>query len=306
MPVRERLFVVALLCLLPALHARAGSGKQDKPAAAEAAKQGYVGSEVCAGCHEDKVPKALAHHKVLETDKRYKRVGQSCESCHGPGQAHVEGGGDVTKILSFKSASIEKVDHACLECHGQAKRMNARPNDPHSRNSLSCVSCHVVHKPAAEPLLVAAKADLCVSCHTDIKGEFARPYRHKLQEGMVGCVDCHNPHGTVRNSALRQHSGNEVGCVSCHGDKRGPFVFEHAPMNLEGCAACHEPHGSVNPKMLKRADVKTLCLECHTLTPATLSGPPPAFHDIRSPRYQNCTTCHIKVHGSNVNKEFLK
>jgi hypothetical protein len=33
-------------------------------------------------------------------------------------------------------------------------------------------------------------------------------------------------------------------CVKCHGDKRGPFTFEHAPVRLEGCGACHQPHGS--------------------------------------------------------------
>ena len=56
------------------------------PAVLTAAGQqpGYVGSETCATCHEDKVPKNLAYHKAIETDKRYHRVGQTCESCHGP------------------------------------------------------------------------------------------------------------------------------------------------------------------------------------------------------------------------------
>ena len=33
---------------------------------------------------------------------------------------------------------------------------------------------------------------------------------------------------------------------------------------------------------------------------------PPSFHDLRSPRYQNCTTCHITVHGSNTSPLLLK
>jgi DmsE family decaheme c-type cytochrome len=124
-------------------------------------------------------------------------------------------------------------------------------------------------------------------------------------------VDCHNPHGTVRNTALQSHNANEPGCTKCHGDKRGPFIYEHAPVaiaqDLGGCATCHEPHGSINPRMLIRADVKSLCLECHTLTrSARMGGPPPAFHDLTQPRYQNCTVCHVKVHGSNVSRELLK
>jgi hypothetical protein len=33
---------------------------------------------------------------------------------------------------------------------------------------------------------------------------------------------------------------------------------------------------------------------------------PPAFHDLRSPRYQNCTVCHQKVHGSYADRNLLR
>ena len=64
--------------------------------------------------------------------------------------------------------------------------------------------------------------------------------------------------------------------------------------------------------MLKRQEVSLLCLECHANMPATatasgtLGGVPPAFHDLRSPRFQNCTVCHVKIHGSNVSRELLR
>jgi hypothetical protein len=38
----------------------------------------------------------------------------------------------------------------------------------------------------------------------------------------------------------------------------------------------------------------------------TLGGIPPAFHDLRSPQFRNCTLCHVKIHGSNVNQELLR
>jgi DmsE family decaheme c-type cytochrome len=109
-------------------------------------------------------------------------------------------------------------------------------------------------------------------------------------------------------------SANEPGCMKCHGDKRGPFVFEHAPVKLEGCASCHEPHGSANPRMLTRHEVRFQCLECHsnTMAPqpvgatAVAGGIPPAFHDLRNPRFRNCTICHIKIHGSHVNRDLLR
>ncbi len=268
------------------------------------AKDDYAGSEACATCHEDKKPISLAYHKVLETEKRLGRVGQTCEACHGPGKAHAESA-DIEKILSFKTAAASRVNQACLSCHSQAARGSGKFFDAHSRNALSCTSCHIVHTPKARPLLGEKLGALCESCHLNVKAEFARPYRHKLQEGLVSCVDCHNPHGSPRKVVVT-HAGNDAGCLKCHGDKRGPFVFEHTPVRLEGCAACHEPHGSVNPRMLRRAEQRFLCLECHTFSSSTLGGSPPAFHDLASPRFRNCTTCHQKIHGSQVNRAFLR
>jgi predicted CXXCH cytochrome family protein len=83
-------------------------------------------------------------------------------------------------------------------------------------------------------------------------------------------------------------------------------------VRFEGCAACHEPHGSANPRMLTRQEVRLVCLECHSNLPVTptknafLGVVPPAFHDTLSPRYQNCTVCHQKVHGSYVDRNLLR
>ena len=129
----------------------------------------------------------------------------------------------------------------------------------------------------------------------------------------MSCVDCHNPHGSVLPHMMQTANANEPGCFKCHGDKRGPFTFEHAPMRLEGCTACHQPHGSANPRMLIRAEVRFVCLECHSNLPAAtlpvngaLGTVPPAIHDLRSPRFQNCNVCHQKVHGSYVSRDLLK
>ena len=140
-----------------------------------------------------------------------------------------------------------------------------------------------------------------MTCHLSQKASFARAHAHPVTRGAMSCVDCHNPH--------RAPLG-EPGCLRCHGDKRGPFVFEHAPMRTDGCVACHEPHGSTNPRMLTRPAVSQLCLECHANTAVSagvgLGSIPPAFHDLRSPRFRNCTTCHLKIHGSHASKALLR
>jgi predicted CXXCH cytochrome family protein len=93
----------------------------------------------------------------------------------------------------------------------------------------------------------------------------------------------------------------------------GPFVYEHAPVKLEGCMACHQPHGSSNPRMLTRQVVRLVCQECHSNLPGTalaakgtLGTVGPAIHDLASPRFQNCTNCHQKVHGSNVSRDLFQ
>ena len=146
---------------------------------------------------------------------------------------------------------------------------------------------------------------------SQVWAQFQQPNHHKLPEGSMTCLDYHNPHGTSRSFMVRTFAANEPACFTCHGDKRGPFTFEHAAVRFEGCATCHEPHGSANARMLTRQSVQYVCLECHANLPtvnrtATIGVVPPAFHDLRLPVFQNCTVCHQKIHGSHVDRNLLK
>jgi len=283
-------------------------GEQKAPAGAPA----YVGSETCQTCHED-ISKAFEKnpHAVVGKDKRRGFETKACESCHGPGSKHAESAsaGDIINPSKLKAAEGDAVCHLNQPTHA------GRLRGGHARNQVSCTACHSIHKgmEALRPVAKRAINERCGACHTSVWAEFRRPYKHFLPEGAMACTDCHNPHGSFLANSIRTASANEPGCFKCHGDKRGPFTFEHAPMRLEGCRACHEPHGSANPHMLTRAEVRFVCLECHAniANPATaragvLGGVPPAIHDLRSPRFRNCTICHVKVHGSYVNRSLLR
>jgi len=155
---------------------------------------------------------------------------------------------------------------------------------------------------------VSESNELCRQCHGPTWQEFQRPFRHKLPEGAMSCVDCHNPHGTLLPQSMQVAFANELGCFKCHGDKRGPFTFEHAPFRLGGCATCHEPHGSTSPRMLLRHEQRFVCLECHANVgvTSTLGGFPPGFHNLSSSRFRDCTVCHTKIHGSYVDRFLLQ
>ena len=100
----------------------------------------------------------------------------------------------------------------------------------------------------------------------------------------------------------------ELPCLTCHAEKRGPFVFTHVTGSGGDCLSCHQPHGSNNPNSLLWAQVSQLCLSCHSQTggPKTFGSQPPSFHNIALPRYRNCTSCHTAVHGSNLSPQLLK
>jgi len=285
-----------------------------KPADNKAAE--YVGSDTCQGCHEDIFNAFQKNpHHLVETDKKYRFDTKGCESCHGPGSKHAESmtAADIRNPAKLAPADTDKV---CLTCHLNQPTHVGRISSSHVRNSVSCVACHSVHKNGPNGLVARKAPDinqLCASCHAAVWASFQRPYKHRLPDGAMSCVDCHNPHGALPQRMMQTVNANEPGCFKCHGDKRGPFPYEHPPMRLEGCTACHQPHGSANPRMLTRHEVLFVCLECHSNLPvpsppanAPLGTVPPAIHNLADPRFRNCNICHQKVHGSYVSRDFLK
>jgi DmsE family decaheme c-type cytochrome len=260
----------------------------------------FVGSETCTNCHAEESKKFDSNpHAKLALEHGGKGV--TCESCHGPGKAHVESGGDKTKIFDPATATAKAVDATCLGCH-----VGAHPNflrSPHAKANVSCISCHTVHQAAPETVLLKAKQPaLCFQCHTDIKPAFDMPFHHKVNEGVVNCSDCHDPHGTFGNNNLKSTADQNAICTKCHTETRGPFVYEHAAVKAEGCLGCHTPHGSQNARLLNMPNVNTLCNQCHSPVAAGTVHSMGAGSSELTP----CISCHTNIHGSNINPAFLR
>lgn len=290
--------------------------------APEAVKPGgFVGSQVCRTCHPDiwstfyKNP----HQKSL-VDARLGPEKQGCESCHGPALKHIEAKGGKATIRAFSQMQPAGVLNACLACHADSlSRANVRQSS-HTTADVVCTSCHSIHKSQSQKALLAKRqTELCYSCHSEVRAQFAMPFKHRVNEGFINCSDCHNPHGAFaptwrtasRPRMMEQAVANEEPCLKCHVDKRGPFVFEHAAVRVDGCESCHQPHGSPNARLLKRPVVFAVCLECHNGAPGfgrTSQGvlTQTGGHNMADPRYHNCTQCHIRVHGSNGDQYFLR
>ena len=294
--------------------------QEAKPAEAEpappAGPKTYVGSETCQTCHEDifnsfqKDP-----HKSVDADKKRGWENNACESCHGPASSHAETA-SAEEIINPAKLPPARADETCLTCHRNQPTHIGRIQSGHARSRVACTSCHRMHQPEAGSLVPRKPRAInqqCANCHQGAWAAFQRPHAHRLPQGAMSCSDCHNPHGSFLPRQVRTFAANEPGCFTCHANLRGPFTYEHAPMRTEGCQTCHEPHGSANPKMLTRADVRFVCLECHANLPQQTSGTaafigvvPPAFHDLRSPRFRNCTVCHQKIHGSHADRNLTR
>ena len=256
----------------------------------------YVGSKVCAGCHTGHIE---AFTQTL-MGKLFQQGKLQCETCHGPGSAHVKAGGGrgVGGIISFRAEdparSAKENNAICLGCHERGDR-TYWSGSVHEARDLACTNCHTIMRRVSMrfSLKTAFEPDTCFQCHKDRRAQLFRSSHMPLREGKMACSDCHNPHGSQTEALLKTDSVNDT-CYRCHAEKRGPFLFEHLPVR-ENCVNCHDPHGSVNEYMLKVSRPR-LCGECHTFDhgPQIANGP-----GVVQAFGRACQKCHTQVHGSN-------
>lgn len=281
----------------------------------------FVGGSACRTCHPGVAVDFYRnpHYKSVASGAE-KPEDTGCESCHGPASEHLAARGGKSTITAFSLLTPKRIADACLRCHAESLgRANIRRSS-HTQAQIACTSCHSIHKGKSAQYLLARseQRDLCYGCHGNIRAQFSLPFKHRVNEGFMTCTDCHNPHGAAAPAAgmggrprMMQMAGNEEPCMKCHIDKRGPFAFEHAAVRVDGCGACHVPHGTANAKMLRRPAVFTVCLECHSGAGGFgRQGDgvknTPSSHNMADPRFRNCSTCHVRIHGSNSDQRFLR
>jgi DmsE family decaheme c-type cytochrome len=283
----------------PRQNAPAPKAPQAKTAAASPAT-GYVGEETCLMCHEDRKKGYHDSPHGRAANPRTPAAKQGCESCHGPGQAHVDAGGDKTKIKNPKTMAARDVSETCMTCHNRTSHTDFAGGKHDSRN-LSCVTCHSVHAPKSEKVLLKTETitETCVQCHRTQVNKIHKSSHMPVKEGKLECTTCHNPHGSQNVKMLREGNSIVEACTSCHAEKRGPFLWEHAPVR-ESCTTCHDAHGSNNERMLV-AKLPMLCQRCHVGTrhPATVYDATQVTNQSNRIMGRSCMNCHSQIHGSN-------
>jgi DmsE family decaheme c-type cytochrome len=277
-------------------------------------------AEICVACHQGYVESFQASiHGRKGHPRTPAGATAECSACHGNVLEHAkQGGGRGTPGLinpgpKSRIPAAEK-DQICLTCHQGNRHLAFWESGRHARNDVACTNCHSTHggnpqllniqNPPIRPIQTTTRVpqqEVCFACHRDIRAQFMRPSHHPVVEGQLKCSSCHNPHGALTPAMVNNESINKL-CTSCHADKRGPFIFDHPPVE-ENCLNCHTPHGARSAKLLKEK-VPNLCQDCHDASqhPGTMydqrnafTGPSPANRFFA----RGCLNCHNEVHGSN-------
>lgn len=295
------------------------SGTALQPRAQEAAAESTqvtgasytrTGADTCLKCHDEDsqypVLDIFKTHHAQRADARTPFAQLQCESCHGPGGEHAkrlrrnETRPPIPRFGPHSFATAAEENGVCLGCHRQdVLGWNA---GAHHDNQVLCVSCHTIHAVQDPVRETSRQPQVCFKCHPRQRADAQMASVHPIRYGQMACSDCHTPHASFTEHSLVANTVNET-CYHCHAEKRGPFLWEHAPAS-EDCDLCHEPHGSNHKAMLKRP-LPLLCQQCHSRLghpslaagSENLPGRGGKFPEFLLSR--GCTNCHSQIHGSN-------
>lgn len=279
-----------------------------------------AGDAACTRCHDESEARPiLSMYKTRHGVKADDRT-PGCQSCHGASEGHIRNiGGSAGKrtlpdvTFGVRGKSDAKLQAGtCLGCHEGANRALWLGSQHESRD-IPCAGCHTVHASVDPVLTKLSQPDVCFGCHKTQRAQTHLISTHPLAAAKMTCADCHNPHGSATDHLLSKASVNDT-CFTCHAEKRGPFLWEHAPV-ADDCTNCHTPHGSTAAPLLK-ARVPWLCQECHSgdhanavnsganlqdggVTTAGAVNPLANSAARAQLAARACLNCHVLVHGSN-------
>lgn len=127
------LFLVARKLLVPVSFGELGHYRFNSITENKEKAMVYAGKEACDECHSDRV-------EEMATDRH---AGISCETCHGPGTAHIANPDSIKPM-------IPKGRDFCGMCHSTnpSRGKVVRQVDMNGHNlSKNCTECHNPHLP---------------------------------------------------------------------------------------------------------------------------------------------------------------
>jgi len=276
---------------------------------AGAAEFSRYGADSCVLCHGETSERpataifATPHGARSDPDAPFAQL--QCETCHGPSETHAraarhgEWASPAEVFGAGKNTPVSEQNQVCIGCHETRGRLGWE-GSRHQSAGVACASCHQIHRPRDRVFDSLAQQEACFACHSKRRADTFKVSSHPLRFGEMSCSSCHDPHNGNNDFLLRASSVNET-CYLCHAEKRGPFLWEHAPSS-EDCSICHRPHGSNHPALLSKRP-PLLCQQCHAAEghPSVAYGSDDVGNQFNN-RFllsRACLNCHSQIHGSN-------
>ena len=214
-----------------------------------------------------------------------------CESCHGPGNDHVAGFGDVSKISVSLDAGV------CLQCHDAPTH--------HMVGAYYNASNH-----ATMPLAgTDATSTSCFPCHSGSayykysQNQSAPGYSTADASQDITCAACHDPHNatnyglrlvpvTLKNGYTVSTGGNGQLCMTCHQARKNinTTITKTAP--YYGFSDRFGPHHGPQTDML-------LGQNAYQYGDSSITG-----INTHGGLTDACVTCHMQTRGTNSNHQW--
>ena len=271
-------------------------------------------NEGCIRCHatagETRRMETLTYH-----DTTVAEFGISCESCHGPGEKHVQlrkkhGAklpADQDPIVNPVNLSHERSSQVCGACHSRRfvrqgfDGTEYKPGDDLFRTHLvfrndpavlremeTLLPPDGLSKTAEEEMRFSFWSDgNCRGSAGELNAMMESPC---FKQGELSCFSCHQSHQSKRdtrpveewaNDQLRDPQTSDAACVQCH-EKNRYATSDHthhvAGSSGSSCYNCHMPHTSYG---LMKA------IRSHTVTS------PDVKNTVTTTRPNACNLCHL-------------
>jgi tetratricopeptide (TPR) repeat protein len=216
----------------------------------------------CLECHVSGIQPPIDGTENRYNIPLFAYSGVTCERCHGPGAAHVNGGGAIVNPAKLLA---ERRDAVCMQCHleGNAAIERAgkhlyeyRPGD----NLSDYVRYYILTDSKGEGLRATSQFEA-----------LSQSVCQKKSGDAMSCTSCHDTHVQVKTE--ERASFYRAKCLACHGK---PFGARHHA-DRPDCTSCHMPaslstdvaHTEVTDHRILRRPASTPMLENAFAQPAT-------------------------------------
>ena len=234
----------------------------------------------CQSCHGSQIEATLEPGVGVDTE--WESLSVNCETCHGPGRAHLEWAAapDGRSDIGLESRVVDGVDQSlevCFQCHALKDvvaegYLSGMPLEEYYALKLPILGDEPYVADGRVATFAYQGTHLSSSCYLD---------------GSMTCVSCHEPHGQGYWDINRAPLASELDdgqCTSCHASKAvDPEAHAGHPASAEvTCVACHMPYLQ-HPEV---GDEVPFARSDHTI-PIPRPG-----HDQRMGLVSACRTCH--------------